>query len=58
MRQKERQIMLDHPLFAPALVFLVLLVGGITLVWALSTADRRRRRHVLANGQTLKAWLV
>jgi hypothetical protein len=46
----------DH--LAPALFFAALFVGGGLLLWWLSARDRKRREDILANGQTLKAWLV
>jgi hypothetical protein len=47
-----------NPVLVPILVIVALIVGGGILLWALSAASKRRREHVLANGRTLKAYLV
>ncbi len=48
---------LNH-LIAPALVFLALLAASIAIISAMSAMSRRRQADILANGRTLRAWLV
>jgi hypothetical protein len=50
--------MFDHPLFLPGLVIVAAIAGCILFVWAMTAANKRRREHVMTNGETVKAWLV
>jgi hypothetical protein len=48
----------DPKTFVPLLALVALLLGGCLALSVLSAAQERRRKHILANGRTLKAWLV